>query len=59
MIDFLFNPTNRLHKSILGALEVNENCEINLYVNKNFNIYDLKTINIYNYNLLIVLVKGE
>ena len=47
MIDFLFNPTNRLHKSILGALEVNENCEINLYVNKNFNIYDLKIV-IYN-----------
>lgn len=41
MNDFLFNPILKKHKSITGAIKINEICEFNLYVNKTFNIYDL------------------
>ncbi len=44
MKDFLYNPTLTLHKSIVGALKVNQEAKINLYINKNFNIYDLKIV---------------
>lgn len=41
---FLYNPTFEKYKSIIGTLEVNQNCEINLFVTKTYNIYDLYII---------------
>lgn len=44
MNDFLYNPTLTIHKSVVGALKVNQEAKINLYINKYFNIYDLKIV---------------
>lgn len=44
MKDILFSPYLEKHKAPLGALCINEECKLTLFINKEFNIYNLELV---------------